>query len=356
MKPAPNHFDLARFVAALMVMASHAFALTQRGPYVEPLVYLSGHRTDMGAVGVAAFFIMSGYLITGSWQRNHDLGDFLRARALRILPGLAVALIFCAAVGALLTVSPERYLPSALSFVGRNLLMFRGQGELEGVFLHNPLSPTINGSLWTLRYEVMCYLAVAALGLVRQLRAPVLLVVWALCCAGIASGLAEQVNTGRELLSKLLPLLGWFMAGACAYQWRALTIPLTVWLGVAALAVLVPLLGGNLVLMAPLLALALLRLLQLPGPLTSFGRYGDFSYGLYIYAFPVQQWLVSQMPQQTPWENFLMAFPLTLLLAVLSWYLVERPCLRLKSRPRPLPQSQPAGGAPELSPLEPPAR
>ena len=354
MKPAPNHFDLARFVAALMVMASHAFALTARGPYVEPLVYLSGHRTDMGAVGVAAFFIMSGYLITGSWQRNHDLGDFLRARALRILPGLAVALIFCAAVGALLTVTPEQYLGSALSFVGRNLLMFRGQGELAGVFLDNPFAPTVNGSLWTLRYEVTCYLLVAALGLTRQLRAPMALLVWVLCCFGMVSGLGEQLGGEHELVRKLLPLMGWFMAGACAYCWRALAVPRSVWLGVAALAVLVPLLGGNLVLLAPMLALALLRLLQLPGPLTSFGRYGDFSYGLYIYAFPVQQWLVSLLPQQKPWENFLMAFPLTLLLAVLSWYLVERPCLRLKSRP--LPQAQPASMAPELSPLEPPVR
>jgi peptidoglycan/LPS O-acetylase OafA/YrhL len=356
MKPAPNHFDLARFVAALMVMASHAFALTAHGPYVEPLVFLSGHRTDMGAVGVAAFFIMSGYLITGSWLRNHDLGDYLRARALRILPGLAVSLIFCAAVGALLTVTPEQYLSSALSFVGRNVLMFRGQGELAGVFLDNPFAPTVNGSLWTLRYEVTCYLLVAALGLVRQLRTPVVLSIWALCCAGVVSGVADRFGGGHELLHKLLPLAGWFMAGACAYGWRAVQVPRSVWLATALLSVLVPALGGNLVLIAPLLALALIRALYLPGPLTSFGRYGDFSYGLYIYAFPVQQWLVSMMPQQTPWQNFLMTFPLTLLLAVLSWYLVERPCLRLKSRPAPSPAPQPAGMGPELTPIEPPAR
>lgn len=354
MKPAPNHFDLARFIAALMVMMSHAFALTERGPYVEPLAYLSGRRTDLGAVGVAAFFIMSGYLITGSWQRNHDLIDYLRARALRILPGLAVSLIFCAAVGALLTVTPDRYPLSALSYVIRNLLMFRGQGELEGVFLNNPLSPTVNGSLWTLRYEVTCYLVVAALGLARLQRPVAVLAIWALCCFGIVTTEAENLQPAHEALRQLAPLTGWFMAGACAYCWRAVQIPRSVWLGTAALAVLVPVLEGNLVLIAPLLALALIRVLQLPGPLTGFGRYGDFSYGLYIYAFPVQQWLVWMWPQQTPWDNLLTAFPLTLLLAILSWYLVERPSLHLKRRPLPL--AQPAGTRPELSPLEPPAR
>jgi peptidoglycan/LPS O-acetylase OafA/YrhL len=320
----PNHFDLARFIAALLVMLTHAFALTPRGPHVEPLVYLSGHRTDLGVVGVAAFFIMSGFLIAGSWERSGRLNDFMRARLLRILPGLALALLLCAVVGAFLTVTPEHYPASAASYVWRNLLMYRGQADLAGVFASNPYGPVVNGSLWTLRHEFTCYLLIAALGLVRQLRLPVMLLI-------------DRINMLRELL----PLLAWFMAGACAYAWRAQVVSRALWLALAALTLLLIVNGVTLLVIAPLLAVALIRLLYLPGPLTGFGRYGDFSYGLYIYAFPVQQLLVWLMPLQTPLQNFLMALPLTLALAVLSWYLVERRCLRFKkSRPAPPPAAR----------------
>jgi peptidoglycan/LPS O-acetylase OafA/YrhL len=322
-----NHFDLARFAAATLVLFSHSFALSNQAGYVEPLAYVSGNRLDCGSVAVAVFFAMSGFLITGSWLRKGVLVDYLSARVLRIMPGLALALLLSIAMGAVLTVTPQLYPQSALSYFIKNFFMYKGQGELAGVFQNNLYNPVVNGSLWTLRHEFTCYLIVAALGMAGLLRYWTVLLIWAgaTVCAVFNLG-------GIHYLQEFFPLLAWFMAGALVYFVRERRLSAAAWAGMASLVVVMAYLKLDLRYVSPALAFALIRLIYQQGPLTRFGKYGDFSYGMYIFAFPIQQLVSSLSLEKIWWQNFLLSFPLTLVLAILSWHFLERPCLKLKDR------------------------
>jgi peptidoglycan/LPS O-acetylase OafA/YrhL len=321
---APNHFDFLRFLAASLVLFSHSFMLTGMGT-LEPLAVLSGHRTDLGHVAVAIFFALSGFLIAGSWDKRRHFPDFISARIVRILPGLAVMLLICIAVGAVITTEPAAYPVSALTYFVRNLLMFKGQGELPGVFQHNILSPVLNGSLWTLRLEFTCYLLVALLGMLRMLNTKVVWGLWLLVL--VTTTLHVPLP---NLLRELLPLALWFLAGMLAYLYRELAIAPRLLLASAGAMLALMLVGVPLDWLSPLLSLLLIRLAYLHSALVRFGKFGDFSYGIYIYAFPTQQFFVWLRPELSWWQNCLLAYPVTLALSILSWHLIEKRALRLR--------------------------
>ncbi len=323
----PNNFDFLRFTAAALVLVSHTFPLTTGSNAAEPLYQLSHGGATLGRVAVAIFFIISGFLISGSWANKGELRPYLWARLLRIMPGLAVVLLLTILAGRLLSTTPELYWPSALKYFIKNLTLYKMQFGLAGVFAHNPWGDAVNGALWTLRHEFTCYLLVAGLGLLRRASVPLAWGVWLL------ASLLSMVPVLREdaFLGEFLPLLGWFYGGALAFIYRERRWP-AIWYAVALLAMLLLAWAGiNLVWLAPLLACLLIQIAYLPGKLNRFGHYGDFSYGMYIYAFPVQQYLVYRDPGMLWWQNLLLAFPITLALAALSWHLVERRCLKFKA-------------------------
>jgi peptidoglycan/LPS O-acetylase OafA/YrhL len=323
----PNNFDFLRFTAAALVLVSHAFPLTSGSNATEPLFQLTHGGATLGRVAVAIFFIISGFLISGSWANKGQLSPYLWARLLRIMPGLAVVLLLTVLAGRLLTTTPELYWPAAVKYLVKNLTLYKMQFSLPGVFEHNPWGDAVNGALWTLRHEFSCYLLVAALGLLRRASRPLAWGVWLL--GAVAS--AVPAVQGDAFLGEFLPLMGWFYGGALAYAYRERSWP-PVWYAVALLGMLLLAWAGiNLVWLAPLLACLLIQIAYLPGKLNTFGRHGDFSYGMYIYAFPVQQYLVYVDPGMRWWHNVLLAFPITLLLAALSWHLVERRCLKFKA-------------------------
>lgn len=328
-----NHFHFARLLAASLVLFSHAFVLNG-GDSLEPLQNLSGQRLDFGHLAVIVFFIMSGFLIAGSWDRKRDLVDFAKSRLSRILPGLAVMLLFCIAVGAMLTTELARYPGSALSYFICNVTLFRGQEDLAGVFLHNAYSPVVNGSLWTLRLEFSCYMLVAVLGYMQWFNKFSMWLVWALAC--VYSYVAPFIAPiGLHFFRELLPLLVWFASGALVYFYRDVYVSAiqVATLGLLTIVLSYPL-DMHLTIISPFLALALIRLIYLRGPLTRMGMVGDYSYGMYIYAFPVQQFFAYILPDGIWWHNFLLAYPVTLLLAICSWFFIERKFIGAKARPR----------------------
>lgn len=130
------------------------------------------------------------------------------------------------------------------------------------------------------------------------------------------------------------------MAGAVAFFYRARRLDgKTSFLIVLILALFIYF-KISLIYISPLLAWGFIQVLYIPGPGTGFGKYGDCSYGMYIYAFPVQQLFSSLYPNQMWWENLGASFPVTLLLAIFSWKLVEKPCLALKNRRALLPAAK----------------
>lgn len=296
-----------RLVAALLVVVSHTFPLSGR-----PAFRIWGVE-DLGALGVSVFFVISGYLVSASWAR--DPKTYLLKRILRIEPGLIASLVVTVvALSFVTTASATEYWRGAGVYVLRNALLYPVTYDLPGVFQHLPLAGVVNGALWTLRLEFSFYVL---LMLVRG-RLPLVLAlaglgaaVWA-AMTFLTPGWADERITRVAYLAARNGLL--FFAGA-ALQTARVRVP--VWLGAVSAAAF-PLLGP---LALPTAVIGLSR----PGKLPA-----DLSYGVYIYAFPIQQLLASQ-GRLTLVTAVLAVLPF----ALASWFLVEKPAMRLKPGSRP---------------------
>lgn len=331
-----NNFNLLRVIAALAVLLSHAWTMT--GHYdTEPLRDETGFA--LGTLGVFAFFAISGFLIPRSYERQASVWRWLAARALRIFPGLLVVLILAAFVlGPLVTTLPlGAYFtdPMTLEYVPLNLSLAFMSPDLPGVFDDTPWLHTVDGSLWTLFWELLCYGLVLVMGLVGAFRSWVPLIAVVLVIgAGHVLTVIMPDGTLPEIVVTFLFFSVPFGCGLAFYLCRS-WLPLTPW----ALPVLVAAAyaAHSTPLDLPLLVLALsygvFLLAYLPGGwIRRYNRFGDYSYGVYIYGWPVQQMLVHFLGPMGPMKNFLIAAPIVLALAWLSWNLVELPALGLLER------------------------
>lgn len=301
------NFDLMRLGAALLVVVSHTFPLSGRPP-----LRITGVE-DLGALGVSIFFVISGYLVAASYAR--DPKTYLAKRLLRIEPGLIASLVVTVLLLAFVTTAPPaEYWPGAALYVVRNALLYPATYELPGVFQAAPMAGVVNGVLWTLRLEFSFYVV---LMLLRARLVPVLALL-AVCAAVWLAMTFATPDWASERSSRIAFLIArnglLFFAGA-ALQITQLKVPL--WLGGVS-AVAFPFVGP---LALPTAVLGLSR----PGKLPA-----DLSYGVYIYAFPVQQMLAVH-----GMLNVATAVLAVLPFALASWFLVERPALALKPGPRP---------------------
>lgn len=172
-----NNFNLIRMIAATAVLVSHAWPLSLGPQAAAPLEHVLG-TISLGSIAVAIFFGLSGYFITASFQNSRgDRMVFIQARLLRLFPALAVVAVLTVIVaGVALTTAPaSQYWPAAVKYVLRTLSLALPMQPLPGVFEDNPFGPAVNGSLWTLFYEFLCYMGVLALGIVGLLRRDFLL-------------------------------------------------------------------------------------------------------------------------------------------------------------------------------------
>jgi peptidoglycan/LPS O-acetylase OafA/YrhL len=326
-----NNFTLLRAVAATLVLYYHSFPLSIGA--AEPIGGFLGY--GLGAVAVTVFFAVSGFLVTKSYQERKSLMAFLEARFLRIFPALAVLAFFCVLViGPLFTtLRPADFFvhPQTLKFLYTHLMVNGIEIELPGVFNTNIYPVAVNGSLWTLPYEISMYEYLALLGLTTVIRRRrvfnVLYFVWALICFFVPPMILVQ-NIHMRSLSFA------FFSGAFLYINRD-RIPLNgiIALGLCSITFLFSRTGfHDLVVRAALAYTALWFALVPSGFIRRYNAFGDYSYGLYIYAFPVQQSLAAFWTTIGPLPMFLISGVVTLLMASLSWHLLEKRALRLKGR------------------------
>lgn len=333
-----NNFNLIRFGLALAVMASHAWPIALGPGTVEPLEAALGR--SLGTLAVWAFFALSGFFVTASFEASASPADYLLARGLRLLPCLAVSLVLVAlALGPAVTALPvATYLraPEVWGFLARNMTLLRPEYGLPGVFAGNPY-PAVEGSIWTLGHEAACYalvLLAGMAGLTRRRRA------MAGALAGYAllwvltrdAALPVKAMAFRELS---LP----FALGMALRVWRH-RVPLSglLALGLCGLAFAARGGEGFEPLAAAAMAYGTLWLGYVPGGwIRAWNRLGDYSYGLYVYAFPLQGLAVWLLGPQGPAQNLACAVPMTLVCAILSWHAVERPALALRRRVLPAP-------------------
>lgn len=333
-----NRFDFMRLFAALLVLWSHSYPLTGRNPQ-EPLARLTGIES-MGGMGVAIFFVLSGYLVTLSLERSPGLLSFARKRAVRIYPALAVlcALSIFVLGPVFTTLSLREYFTESGTWNhAKTLTAFSVRFTLPGVFETNPYPDTINGSLWTLPHELRCYVALALLSLLPGPLKHKLIVLWMGLFAVLLVAAAQQAGAtavlARDLNLNHVKFGLLFGMGAALAAWRQVVRP-RIWTGAAIVAaslvlpagvlqVTVFMLGGGLLALS--LALGARRLPAIPE------RVGDLSYGAYIYGFPVQQILAHSGLHEVHFGAYVLSCTaLTLLLAAGSWHWVEKPALRWK--------------------------
>lgn len=327
-------------LAAFAVLVSHSYYLTTGRVEAEPL-YVSTGMT-LGTFAVHCFFVMSGFLVTNSLSRRQSLSSYSWARAVRIFPALIVMLVITVfGLGPIVSSSSlADYFAASQTwrYLLQNLTLVAGVAwTLPGVFETNPHPQTFNGSLWTLTYEVRLYAALAAFWVLAGLVGGARRLFWLKCFV-----LAGMLLTGGQILlwhfgylaESQSARLGFMFLSGAAYQLFSARISLTGWL----FTVLVLMLGVAAINQTSLLIVylcslpyLLLFLAYVPGGfIRHFNRLGDYSYGLYIYAFPVQQTIVYYVSGISATGLILASLFCSLALAVLSWHLIESRALRYK--------------------------
>lgn len=332
-----NNLNLLRLVFASAVVFSHCYVL--RGEYPrEPMRAWLGWG-DLGETAVFGFFFVSGYLIVKSALRTNTVEEFMLARALRIFPGLVLAILLCAfLLGPIVSVLPFRdYILNPQTFVFlRDAVLHRTQDTLPGMFEHTPIHGVVNGPIWTLPTEWTMYVATfVACSVVR----------WRVVLQRFTAR-SWMVLAATLLLTAQMMAIPWatawmwiacFLLGSACYMLRNriwLSVPVAVAFLAADLGMFHHLpfhLGARM--FPPALCYCVLTFGYHPAlHVRWYHRLGDYSYGLYIFGWPLQQ--VFATSSRNPLAFFAVTYPLVLLLAVCSWHFLEEPCLALKGRLR----------------------
>lgn len=321
-----NNFTLIRLVAAWMVIYGHAWAIT--GSAGGDLITVLTQFKFAGGIAVDVFFVVSGFLIAASLQRN-SVRAYLASRGLRILPALLVCVALSVFVlGPLLTTSPTYWRDATTwDYLWVNGSLWSSRFFLPGVFETLP-NHAINGSLWTLPIEARLYLALLIASVCGVLTPRRYTPLWALALLG-----AYAYAVWRHPLPEHLMNYAWctafFITGTLCWLQRDRIVP-SGWLLLALLAACA-LARGTPWFHLPYFATLCYATLWLAFvPRLPVLRH-DLSYGLYLYGWPSAQ-LVQLYAPGGPLHNMAWATLLALLLAAASWFLVERPALRLKKR------------------------
>jgi peptidoglycan/LPS O-acetylase OafA/YrhL len=328
---------LLRLLAASTVIYGHSYAICGIAGAQDHISRLGlGYGLYSGSIAVQVFFAISGFLVTGAWLRRPDLAFFLGSRALRIVPAyLACLIVTTLVIGTVVTELPRaQYLedPETWRYIWKNITFpIDMVWTLPGVFASHPLPNTVNGSLWTLVVEVRVYVWLALFGVLGLLDRRERFVYAA---ALLAAAVYAPFPLPMMPMDEFLRLGGFFLAGSALYRFRdavpfhgALVLVLC---GAAALAH-----GGAWFI--PLYGLALCYgvfwFAYGPRFLLGFNRFGDYSYGVYLWGFPIQQLVAKLLPVPTPTRITLIALPCALAAGALSWHCIEKPLLRFKRRP-----------------------
>ena len=326
-----NSLNAIRLALALLVIVGHSWVVAGFG-------LLPGFGdVELGSFAVACFFAISGYLITASRLNTRNVLSFYWRRVLRIYPAFFASLVVVAFVLAPLSSwlagTGEYSWGDGGSYVLNDLGLMMRQFGIDGT-LESVAYPNVwNGSAWTLFYEALCYLGIGLLVSVvpRRWLASVLVAALMVCTA-VTVGVQFLGFEPHTSVTHVARLAAFFIAGALLYLYRQ-RVRLSWWGDVVAvLFVLGASAIGAFNVLAPLPIAYLMIQLGAMLPLTAIGRRNDFSYGVYIFAFPVQQVLATVFaPQSIPVAVFIaLSVVGTAFFAIGSWFLIEKPALRHK--------------------------
>jgi len=333
-----NNFDFLRFLFALFVVISHAYALSGTTEEHSGVNWLSNGQLSFSQIGLNGFFIISGYFIFQSLERSKSLSDYYIKRFLRLFPALLVVLFMSLILTAFVYMGKVSFLKNieVYTYIPYNLSLYGFQSSIKGVFDANAYH-SINGSLWTIRYEFSLYIALSLLFFIRNLK---IIVSYLLSLTFFGFYISYNFYLSKFGGSNFMNLLGlhvlnlgtFFIAGSVLASFKLEKIKnKKIFLLLNSIVFLSSLyfncydLLKHIVL--PFLVL-LLGFLPVRG-IKGFGKLGDASYGIYIYSFPIQQTLIWFFKVDA---SILMIYSilLSIVFGYLSWHLIEKRALRLK--------------------------
>lgn len=333
LSPETNSFGVLRFLMATLVLVSHSYLYAYGTSDAEPFQLSLGR--SLGECAVQVFFFLSGVMVAQSFDRSRSVVDFAVARILRIFPALIVCVLLTAFVlGPVVTRLPiGEYLTSLglFAYVAKTLSLSTGAAPLPGVFDTIPFAGYVNSSLWTLKYEVLCYVGLAVLGVAGLFRPRVKSV----AAAGVAvlvvtiflNAPASLNNYG--FLDNFRYFVVFFGMGVLAYLVREhlvitplAIVPLFLFFMLARHSAVAELSAALFLGYTSLWAASLKW-----GPFREVCNRYDTSFGIYIYAGPIQQALLFAIPGIAPLWLTIVAFAMVLPIALLSWMAIERPAL-----------------------------
>lgn len=340
-----NSLDFLRLALALSVIVSHCYPLGGLQPGKVGALF---RVTSWGELAVGGFFFLSGMLITRSYLTCSSVTRYFWHRFLRIFPGFWACLLTTVLIFGPVAALIERHtltnyfvggVNNASSYLTANALLWMGQNGIDGLLATVPFPHAFNGSLWTLYNEFVCYVAIAALGVTSVLRrVPALILLIAPLLLFMYAGHAVHhfpldvlFYTVLHGVNAYLAQAAFFFVGVAIFLFRD-RVPLNTGLFIVSLAVsalVISTAASPFVL--PFTFSYVLLWLAFRLPFRHAARFGDFSYGLYIYAFPVQQIFAELGIPHWGFVSYLaLSTGTALLFAIASWHLVERPCLSFK--------------------------
>jgi len=333
-----NNFDVLRIVFAWFVVISHSYFLNNDN-ISDPLGWMTGNYLIFSYIGVKGFFVISGYLIFQSLIRSQSVYDYLVKRVLRIFPGLIMALVL--SLLALYFVYPSNNLPYLLNpeiytYFTDNVLLFKSHFNIPGVF-EGMRSKAVNGSLWTIKFEFLCYLFLLLVFPFRKSTKIFTLIITILlgCCIFLPIFFSTWVHAVQRpiQLELLLELGSYFFMGSfwACFTWDE--IPFKKWAFATSVTIILLCIlfkTDRIFLMIPL-SFVIMHIGKKKSVLASWihNTIGDPSYGMYLYAFPLQQLLIYAL-KPTTIRLLALSTLLSILMGIISWFWVEKRALAMK--------------------------
>lgn len=329
-----NNLDVIRFIAAVMVIFCHAFPIALGEGVLDPLAKLTGDQISFGSLAVGIFFVYGGFLICKSMCRVEKGKPYFKARILRIFPPLiVVTAILALVVGPILTkLSLGEYFINGgtYKYLLNGILVL--QHNLPGVFTENVYGQAVNGPLWTLPIEFICYVmcfVAYKCKLVNKKGMIAATVIFVIGCLG-----AWVLSSKIVLLASMIRPMGLFFAGMLMYVYRD-KIPMKLWIAVICLV--------GMIVSAVFGVLPITIFIFFPYffmyigfgtrfKLSGFAKHGEVSYGMYLTAWPVQQVLSQFLSgadgKMNPVVNFVITVPIAIVLGFVLCKCVEEPILK----------------------------
>lgn len=323
-----NNFNLLRLVFAALVIVAHTPEILDGNRGREPLTQIFG-TISFGGFAVDSFFLLSGYLIVKSWVRQPALTQFIKNRVLRIYPGFIAASLLCAFVVAPLAAAGGYF--SDFNFPRFLFGLVTLSPPLIPESFEGTYYPVVNGAMWTIRFEFICYAMVAAVGVVGGFRNrfiwPSFLLAFGI---GFVLGLFKLHPAFEHPIFRLGML---FAAGGCFFLYGRARLNNGKLMVLALLALLGAMFSHVLVEFAMALCwgYVVISIAERHSPrLAWFNRLPDVSYGVYLYAWPTTKLLLLFQPGMGLPMLLIATALISLVLGILSWYIVEKPFMLLK--------------------------